>query len=276
MDTVGRTEDSLATSESPRDPPSSIPEMVRLAEAFASMRKTLATYEARLRETERVRGGQETARFVAHEIRNTLTPVRASLSVLEAQLRERNDTDRPRSERALELIRREADRMAALAGAFSEYARFPDRHPVRLDLAALVDEIARAEVPSRIELQITRPAETPNVLADRDEMERIFRNLVKNAVEAMPEKGRLLVEVRAEEGGLEIDLTDSGCGMNEETLRKVFQPGFTTKETGTGLGLALVRRALSHYGGTIRLESTLGSGTRCRVRIPTTSQKGDG
>lgn len=277
MDTVGR-EAPASPDESGRRPPdaerpSSIPEMARLSAAFASMRRTLLTYESRLRESERVRGAQETARFVAHEIRNTLTPVRASLSVLEAQLQELAQEGRPRAHRALELIRREADRMAALAGAFSEYARFPERNPARLDLGLLVEEIARSEVPERIALHVERPPDLPHVTADREEMERVFRNLVKNAVESMPEAGSLRVSFTAAEDGLEVTLEDTGCGMNEETLRKALQPGFTTKETGTGLGLALVRRSLSHYGGIIRIESRFGEGTRCRIRMPASADR---
>jgi signal transduction histidine kinase len=227
--------------------------MVRLADAFASMRRTLSAYEARLRESERVRGAQETARFVAHEIRNTLTPVRASLSVLETQMGGFAAADQARARRALDLIRREADRMASLAGAFSEYARFPER----------------------IVLSVERPPGLPRVKADREEMERIFRNLVKNAVEAIEAEGRLRVGFHRTEEGLEVQIEDTGCGMDEETLRKAFQPGFTTKAAGSGLGLALVRRSLSHYGGTIRVESRPGAGTACRVRLPAAPDEGE-
>jgi two-component system sensor histidine kinase AtoS len=113
------------------------------------------------------------------------------------------------------------------------------------------------------------------VKADREEMERIFRNLVKNAVEAIEAEGRLRVGFHRTEEGLEVQIEDTGCGMDEETLRKAFQPGFTTKAAGSGLGLALVRRSLSHYGGTIRVESRPGAGTACRVRLPAAPDEGE-
>lgn len=271
MDRIGRH------AADPLDPPeprgiergTSIPELSRLASAFDTMRRTLHDYEDRLRESERVRGAQETARFVAHEIRNTLTPIRASLAVLERQLREAAGDQRPRATRALELIQRETDRMTALAGAFSEYARFPERHPERLDLARLAAEVARAEVPGRIELAIDVPGTLPEVHVDREEMERIVRNLVKNGVEAIPESGRIEVRCHAgERGDIVLEIADSGVGMDEETLRQALHPGFTTKETGSGLGLALVRRSISHYGGSVQLESRRGEGTCCRIRLP--------
>jgi nitrogen fixation/metabolism regulation signal transduction histidine kinase len=247
-----------------------IPEIARLADAFALMQAALQSYEDRLRESERVRGAQETARFVAHEIRNTLTPVRAALSVLERQVGGLVEEPRERADRALVLIRREADRMAALAGAFSEYARFPERKPVPCALGPLLSSLARHEIPPRIRLQLEVDETLPAIQADRDEMERLFRNLIKNAVESIAENGTIRLALRRQAGaeGLEILLEDSGCGIDPETLRKVFHPGFTTKETGTGLGLALVRSSLSHYGGIIRLESAKGSGTMVRISLP--------
>jgi signal transduction histidine kinase len=267
MDAVGRGSGTGAPEIS------GIPEMDRLARAFDTMRCTLRAYESRLRESERIRGAQETARFVAHEIRNTLTPIRAGLSVLERQGGREDDEARSRSARALDLIRREADRMTTLAGTFSEYARFPERRPERIDLAALVERLAYEEIPERITLAVERldepRAELPAVEADREEMERIFRNLVRNAVEAITGSGAIRLSfAAAETGGLRIVLDDTGRGMDPETLRQAFQPGFTTKGTGTGLGLALVRGAISHYGGTVSLESHPGEGTRCVVELP--------
>jgi signal transduction histidine kinase len=280
VDTLVRDMDAVGRGDGGGEPLlSGIPEMDRLARAFDTMRRTLRTYEARLRETERVRGAQETARFVAHEIRNTLTPIRAALSVLERASGRDDDEARSKAARALDLIRREADRMTTLAGTFSEYARFPERRPERLDLATLVGEIARAEVPERIRLEIAFPpgpaAAVPPVEADREEMERIFRNLVRNAVEAMPGAGSIRLSFStSDSGGLRISLADTGGGMDPETLRQAFQPGFTTKETGTGLGLALVRGAISHYGGTVTMESLPGEGTNCVVDLPSAATGG--
>jgi signal transduction histidine kinase len=207
---------------------------------------------------------------MAHEIRNALTPLRAALGVLERQMPGTADAG-DRARRALNLIRQESDRMGTLAEAFSEFSRFPDRRPIRQDLAGLAENVAREEIPERIHLEVSRPPGTLEIEADADEFTRLLRNLVRNAVQAIETSGtiRLALETTADGRAVRILIEDDGCGMDEETLRKVFQPGFTTKPSGSGLGLALVRRSLSHYGGSIRLESSPGGGTRCEVRFPT-------
>lgn len=274
VDALIRDMDAVGRGSGPGTPTvSGIPEMDRLSRAFDTMRRTLQAYESRLRESERVRGAQETARFVAHEIRNTLTPIRAGLSVLERQGGREDDDARSKSARALDLIRREADRMTALAGTFSEYARFPERRPERIDLSTLVERLAREEVPERISLVVDRPTSSssglPEVEADREEMERVFRNLVRNAVEAIAGEGSIRLSfAMTESGWLRVTLDDTGHGMDPETLRQAFQPGFTTKGTGTGLGLALVRGSISHYGGMVSMESGHTEGTRCVVELP--------
>ncbi len=268
MDAMGRG-DTLSPGTG-SEVVSAIPEIAHLAGAFADLRSTLLAYEERLRETERVRGAQETARFVAHEIRNTMTPVQASLSVLERLAGGWPQESRERADRALHLIRREAGRLGALAGAFSTYAQFPERHPAVIDLADLVEELAREEAPEGVELHVERDETLPQVVADPEEMERVFRNLIRNACDAMEGRGtiRLTMHAGPDRRSLKISMEDTGCGMDTETLRKAFQPGFTTRETGTGLGLALVRSALSHYGGTIRIVSEPDRGTRVDVVLP--------
>jgi signal transduction histidine kinase len=106
-------------------------------------------------------------------------------------------------------------------------------------------------------------------MADRDEVERMLRNLVRNAVEAMPDAGAIRIRIdQAAPDRCGLVIEDTGAGMDPETLRKALQPGFTTKESGSGLGLALVRRTVSAYGGTMRLESSPGRGTTVRIELP--------
>ena len=244
------------------------PEILALASAFRSMGTTLRDYEERLRESEQVKGARETARFVAHEIRNSLTPVRASVSVLERRIAELAPTERDRARRALDLIQHEAERMTRLASAFSEYAHMPAPAPESLDLSELLARLAQTEVPESIEVESRLPEAPQRVRADRDQIERACRNLIKNAVEAMPEGGRLRIELSGELDGVRVRIADTGQGMDAETLRHALQPGFTTKPNGTGLGLALVRRTISQYGGRFHVESELGRGTTCELWLP--------
>lgn len=254
---------------------SRIPEMEQLASAFSRMRRTLQEYELQLREVEQVRGAQQTARFVAHEIRNALTPVRAGVSVLARRVAELPETSRLQGERALEGIRMEAERMAALATAFSDYAHLPEPHPESLDVAEILRRIAELEIPPEIDCALDLHP-LPEIRADRDEMERMLRNLIKNAVEAMEGAGSLRIEARPATDGepIRIVIADSGPGIEEAALEKVFQPGFTTKAAGTGLGLPLVRSAVIRMGGRLSIESKPGEGTRVILRLPAIEREG--
>ena len=248
---------------------SRIPEMTTLASAFAQMRATLRNYEAQLREVEQVRATRETARFVAHEIRNTLTPVNAGVAVLEKRVGSLPEESRVAGRRALDVIKREADRMGSLARSFSDYAHLPEPNPDWVSLEPILKSL-ESEVPESVDLRVESSGPLPAVFVDGEEIERLFRNLVKNASEAMDGQGRIRVAAthRTESRDIEIVVADDGPGMDARTLSQAFQPGFTTKSTGTGLGLALVRRSLSHYGGSLRLESEPGQGTRAYVTIP--------
>jgi signal transduction histidine kinase len=264
MEAVGRGEGAdVAIS-------SRIPEMEILAGAFSRMQRTLREYQAQLREAEQVRGAQETARFVAHEIRNALTPVRAGLAVLERRVAELPEATRPQGERALQGIRAEAARMASLASAFSEYAHLPEPRPTSLDPAALVRELAEREIPPGITGAVRVHEPLPRILADRDEIERMLRNLIKNAVEAMEGTGSLTISARSADDAatVEMEVIDNGPGMDARTLAQVWQPGFTTKAEGTGLGLALVRGTVIRMGGRLGIESRPGAGTRVTIRLP--------
>ncbi len=261
MEAVGRGHDPGTPKES------YIPELDLLSRTFTQMRTRLNEFEDQLRETEQVRATQETARFVAHEIRNALTPVTAGLAVLEKRVESLPSESRPQGVRALAAIRREANRMAALASSFSEYSRLPEPAPEEVDPKALLEAL-REEVPPGVEFTLDADAELPRIHADRDEIERLLRNLVKNAVEAMEEEGSIRITARQEQKGLRIVIEDDGPGMDEKTLARALQPGFSTKEHGSGLGLALVRRSLIRYGARLGLESELGAGTRVTIHFP--------
>lgn len=244
-----------------------IPEVVRISTAVAEMRARLTEYEDQARETERVAASQETARFVAHEIRNALTPVTAGIAVLERRVEALPEESRPQGRRALEAIRREAERMAALAASFSEYAHLPAPRPTWVDPATILAEIAR-DAPEGVMVNVDLPNQHFPIFIDRDELERLLRNLVKNACEAMAGQGRLDLSLRYEAGRVLLEVRDDGPGMDDQTLRHALQPGFTTKDGGSGLGLSLVRGAVIRYGGKLELESTPGRGTVVRIRLP--------
>ena len=269
--------DALATIGSPRVAPrflpTGIPELARIRDAFTGMRARLTEYEEQAREYERVQASQETARFVAHEIRNALTPVTAGIAVLERRVDTLPEESRPQGRRALEAIRREAERMAALAASFSEYAHLPAPKPSWIDPGEAV-RAASTEAPPEIEVVTRIPEEAPLLFIDRDEFERLLRNVVKNACEAMEGRGRLEASLHVDDRAITVEIRDNGPGMDEQTLRQALHPGFTTKEGGSGLGLALVRGSVIRYGGKLDVESEPGRGTTVRIRLPLEPETG--
>jgi len=254
--------------------PTRIPEMAALSVSFGEMREKLKTFEQQLRETERVRATQDTARFVAHEIRNALTPVKAGLSVLQKRVDSLPEESRPQGRQALEMIRAEADRMAHLAKTFSEYAHLPEPKPSWTLLEPMVDGVSR-EVAEPIVWQLEGNLTGVEVCVDPEDFERILRNLTKNAVEAMDGPGTLTLRVTRPgqngEAGTEIVglvLEDTGPGMDATTLTQIWHPGFTTKATGSGLGLSLVRRSIIGYGGSLDIVSEIDNGTQILIELP--------
>ena len=120
----------------------------------------------------------------------------------------------------------------------------------------------------RIQTQLNLPTALPTVLVDRAQMEQVFFNLVKNALEAMKDGGSLEIEVDADDRDVHVVIRDNGSGMDAATLAHIFEPYQTSKEHGSGLGLMLSRRIVHAHGGEIDVESKPGAGTAFTVRIP--------
>jgi signal transduction histidine kinase len=124
------------------------------------------------------------------------------------------------------------------------------------------------------------PEKPLGIQANKTEIRQVFWNLILNAVQAMPEGGNLTVEARAARNdgraGVEIKIGDTGCGIKNEDLRKIFEPFYTTRDVGTGLGLAVVSRILEGYRGSIDIQSESGSGTTCIIWFPARILTADG
>ena len=164
-------------------------------------------------------------------------------------------------------------------GTFLDYAR-PSLHRVRIvDFAAFVtgsvEAAARRPGLQGVDLELDVEGEIPPVTADRSQLETVIENVMQNAGEALDGRGRIRVVVRAtsdeasDSSIVEISIHDDGPGMDEETLERAFIPFYTTKDRGTGLGLALCERLLRTQGGWIELRSKPGEGTVVAIRIPT-------
>jgi two-component system nitrogen regulation sensor histidine kinase NtrY len=220
------------------------------------------------------------ARRIAHEIKNPLTPIQLSaqhLQRLQAQLepeclpQEFSDSLAECTAITLEQV----GRLREISAEFSAYARIPEIRLQPTDPARFLEEVLHpyaALLPDNVELRREVEPGLPAVPLDANLMKRILVNLVENSLQAMPEGGTLLVTAsRSRRNGserLELSVSDTGTGVPQEDLDKMFEPYFSTKEHGTGLGLSIARKAVEEHGGEIRAERREGQGTTLRIWIP--------
>lgn len=246
-----------------------------LGNAFNRMVDEIQTSRRALLRAERLAAWREVARAVAHEIRNPLTPIQFALQRLKEEAR-RPEAPRARViEESAEAILREVRSLQEFATAFSSVAQLPEPNPQACDLVALAEDVARlysGSTPVEFRVEAERPV--PVAWADPGQMQRVLVNLIKNALEAMNGSGAIVLRVRRDApagagvGTVALEVEDTGPGMDPATLERAAHPGFTTKSTGSGLGLTLVQRIVEQHGGRLTLESSAGVGTRATVTIP--------
>ena len=236
--------------------------------------------EERLHFAERATAMGRLAAAVAHEIRNPLNFINLSIDHLRERLATTEPEHREGFERMLGNMKSEISRLNRLVGDFLSFGK-----PMRLDprpcaveevvraVAALVEHKARDQ---GIALSLDAERSLPRVVADPELLKTCFLNLMINAVDAMPEGGLLSLAVsRSSEGGRDsvvVEVTDTGHGMTPEAVRTAFEPYFSTKDTGVGLGLALTRKIVEDHGGAIVLASRPGRGTTARIALPLLAQ----
>jgi PAS domain S-box-containing protein len=215
----------------------------------------------------------EVARRLAHEIKNPLTPIQLSAERLRRKYLGRLPADDAEVlDRATHTIVQQVEAMKAMVNDFSDYAK-----PAKVQVEPLPVDGFLAEVaalydgaPQRVELRLD--AASVEIEADPVRMRQVLHNLLKNALEASGDGGRVVIGSRLKDTGgrrvVEIDVSDNGPGFDPELVEQVFEPYVTSKSKGTGLGLAIVKRIVSEHGGTIRAENRADGGGRVVLWLP--------
>jgi two-component system sensor histidine kinase PilS (NtrC family) len=227
---------------------------------------TLRALESRMRQADRLATLGRMAANIAHEIRNPLASMTGAIEVLVGAERPPEMRDRLAS-----IVLRESARLNEIIKGFLEYARPAPLVLAAADVAESLDEILvliehRAAPGS---LKIVREFSSPlTVTVDPQQFRQAIWNLCLNAVQAMPEGGELRVGASVHDGRLEVRVTDTGEGIALDDLPHVFEPFFSTKDQGTGLGLALVHRIVQDHGGEVEVQSVPGAGTTFVVGLP--------
>jgi signal transduction histidine kinase len=247
-------------------------ELRRLVDAFNRMAAELKAQRAQLERTHRLEAWAEMARQVAHEIKNPLTPIQLSAEHLRRVHADRGEPMGPVLEGCVNAILGQVRLLRQISSEFSNFASSPIARPAPVAVPELVAEVLepyRTGLAGRIDLHNHVSAPLPAVFVDRTLIARAFSNIVENALHAMPGHGSITVDAAEEAGFVVLRVRDSGVGMDDEALARVFEPYFSTKATGTGLGLPIARRNVELSGGRIEVESVRGQGTTVILRLPT-------
>jgi len=242
-----------------------------LIRAFNRMTDELRDAQDLRVRAEKAAAWREMARQIAHEIKNPLTPMKLTVQNLRAAKAEDGDVSAEEFDeefdRGARMILDQIDALQRIADAFSTYARFPTQRFEDVDVAALARAVAglyAAGEEGRVD--VAAPAEPLLVRADPDELRRVLINLVTNARQAGAT--RLEVVVERQDAHARIEVRDDGAGIPPEIEARIFDPSFTTKTSGTGLGLPIVKQIIDDCRGTIEIDTTPGEGTTITVRLP--------
>lgn len=243
-------------------------EIGKLVDSYNAMIDELGASAAKLARSEREQAWREMAKQVAHEIKNPLTPMRLSVQSFQRKFDPKDpEIDKKVTEYSKTLIQ-QIDTMSNIAGAFSNFAEMPAQQNETLNVVKIV----KLALDIFTEKYIHFIADEKEIIAklDRTQLIRVVTNLVKNAIQAVPEveSPRILVSVTSEDDFVKISVADNGIGIQDGFKDKIFEPKFTTKSSGMGLGLGMVKNIVETYKGTIDFTSQPGKGTVFTVRFP--------
>jgi signal transduction histidine kinase len=242
---------------------------VENARLYADLRGSYAQLgraQQQVVQTERLAALGEMSAVVAHEVRNPLGVIFNSLGSLRRMVRPQGD-----AKMLFDIVEEEADRLNRIVGDLLDFAR-PSAPSVEPELLGRVaeDAVAAAVQPAAATIQVVRDLDPdlPPVAMDARLVRQAILNVAVNAVQAMPRGGRLTVRTRRDGETAVVELSDTGGGIPDEVRERIFEPFFTTKASGTGLGLAVVRRIVEGHGGEVRVQSAPGEGTTFALRFP--------
>ena len=228
-------------------------------------------------ESERLNALTLLAAGVAHEIGNPLNSLHIHLQLMERKVRKLDAATRDELQESIDIARSEISRLDSIVTQFLKAIRpsKPQLHPENVN--AIMDEAVRFFTPEIEDRDIVVEQELrsdlPLVEVDRDQLKQAFYNVIKNSFEAMKRRGILRIRTDMDDTHVLISFTDTGGGMTAETLSRVFEPYYTTKDSGSGLGLLIVRRIVREHGGELAIESNEGKGLTLTIRLPYRDQR---
>ena len=220
--------------------------------------------------TEKLAAVGTLASGVSHELRNPLSAIKNAVFFLKRKLSNKESPDiDARVIQFLDIMDKEIDRSTKIINDLLGFARVTKTVKIPCDITIVINEaLARVKVAENIKLSRNFQSDLPMVMIDARQIDQVFINMIENACQAMPDGGELRISTRESKGFAETEVADSGCGIPEKTIKKIFDPLFTTKSKGTGMGLAICHGIIEKHHGTIDVESREGKGTSIFIKLP--------
>ncbi len=242
-------------------------ELQETAAKLQQVHKELQDTFEQVKRADRLSAIGQLAAGLVHEIRNPIASIDGAAEVMEA-------TDRPDELRAetMSIIRKECARMNRLLTGLLDFAKPRNPEWREIDVKTLlrnVIDLMKHSAPRTVEIEADLDGDLPKLNGDEEQLAQVMLNLTINAVQAMPEGGHLRLRASGKEDGVLIQISDEGVGVAAEDLERIFDPFYTTKDTGTGLGLSVAHQIVRQHGGGITVEKNAGAGMTFNVLLPT-------
>ncbi|GAA4464169.1 HAMP domain-containing sensor histidine kinase [Nemorincola caseinilytica] len=246
-------------------------EIGSLVKEYNKMVDKVEENAALLAQSERETAWREMARQVAHEIKNPLTPMKLNIQYLQQAVRNDAPNLKELLQRVSASIIEQIDNLSYIASEFSNFAKMPEARPEELDLGDLLQlAVGLYRNDGQAEVELSIPSEKVFVHSDHSQVLRMLTNLLENAKQAIPEdrQGKIVVTLNTDDSKVTISVADNGRGISADVAARIFQPYFTTRSSGTGLGLAMTKKMIEFWKGAIWFESEEGQGTTFYLMLP--------
>ncbi len=246
-------------------------EIGQLVDEYNKMIGELERSAELLAKSEREFAWREMAKQVAHEIKNPLTPMKLSIQHLQRAFHEDHPNVKELADKVSVTLIEQIDTLSNIATEFSSFAKMPKTKNERFNLVEVIDNaIDLYKSNTAVTIRTAYQEQEYFVFSDKNQLLRVFNNLIQNAIQAIPEDrhGQLLVNMERKDDFVWVEVRDNGIGIDPGQKERVFAPNFTTKSSGTGLGLAMSKNIVESTGGTIDFDSSPGEGTSFFVTIP--------
>ncbi len=270
LDSIGETikRTSLQNKNVKIDIKNTPAEVAALIDSYNTMIDELKDSAVKLAKSERETAWREMAKQVAHEIKNPLTPMRLTIQTFERQYSKGENFTKERIKDFSDSLIQQIDTMSSIATAFSDFAEMPEPKKEKLNIVEVI-ELA-VDIFEKDKISFKSSSKIIEAYFDRTQLIRVITNLLKNAFQAIPEgrTANINLDVSEHDGLIKISISDNGYGISKSDMKKIFEPSFTTKTSGMGLGLSMIKNILNAYNGDITFTSKSNIGTTFNVTFP--------